>query len=830
MHSQEICSNREVGMMRRGAVITVVGFAVLAAQHSVPAEAQQATFQSPSKFGVSGTSSDATGLLVLEDVGRFPPGPEDGNLDVITADQDVGGRLSVLFGNGNGRFSAGPTTNLGRIPMGLAVALLNGDAVKDLLVTDTASQLVCYQGAAGGGPYQLAGGPFSVMRNPLGIEIADMNGDGDLDAVVVSEGDQAAGGVTILLGNGDCTFSIPVPPADSQVMAGFASSAVAVGDFNMDSRLDLAVANALSNDVTVLRRDAQGRYSMTQTLAVGDEPVAIEAVDLDNDTRLDLVVTNRNSDSVAVLRGRADGNFNAAAFYESGSAGSSPTGLAIGDLNLDGSADVVVPNNRSSDASILLGDGLGGLLPPRVFVADQEPLASAVGLVNADAAPDVIVINRGNQGPNAAVLLGLADGTVAAVEDLVTRSSPNSLAVGDFDNDGRSDVIVPHTDGNVLLFHRTADDGFLRQPRIDVGNEVNEAVPGDYDGNGLLDFVTINRNVASVTLFSARPEGGFEAGEVFSVGGAASSGLSVDLNQDGRSDVVVVRSTPGSNDAVDVLLADDQGGFETPMSYTVGQTTVEADFGDCNNDGLVDLFVANNLSSDVSILRGVGGGVFMAGTPRLVDGAPKSIAVADFDRDGRDDFAVAFSMSSSVVLYYGNGPCTFATGQQALSGGGSPSGLAARDFSGDGIPDLLVTDEVSNSVVLFTKVPGGQFFQRLPGDEVPVSRRPTTARGADFDGDGRYDGAASNSFVAGSVSILTNILAPQVLRGDANGDGEVTAADLATAMLEIGDGDDPRVEEAPQGDFEGGQEIDANGDGLITLQDSIAVAAWIFGG
>jgi hypothetical protein len=260
---------------------------------------------------------------------------------------------------------------------------------------------------------------------------------------------------------------------------------------------------------------------------------------------------------------------------------------------------------------------------------------------------------------------------------------------------------------------------------------------------------------------------------------------------------------------------------------------VEVDFGDCNNDGLVDLFVANNLSTDVSILRGVGGGVLSPGTPYLVDGAPKAIAVADFNRDGLDDFAVAFSMSSAVAVYYGNGPCTFARGQQFLSGGGSPSGLAARDFSGDGIPDLLIADEVSNSVALFTKVPGeppmDQFFQRLPGDDVPVSRRPTTAKAADFDGDGRYDGATSNSFVAGSVSILTNILAPGRLRGDGNRDGEVTAADLAAAMLELTDGGSPRVEEAPRAGFNGGQEIDANGDGLITLQDPVAVSSWIFG-
>ena len=76
-----------------------------------------------------------------------------------------------------------------------------------------------------GSPYQFAGGPFAVLRNPMGIEVADLNGDQMTDVVVVSEGDQGAGGITILHGNDDCTFSVPAPPADSQVMAGQASSA-----------------------------------------------------------------------------------------------------------------------------------------------------------------------------------------------------------------------------------------------------------------------------------------------------------------------------------------------------------------------------------------------------------------------------------------------------------------------------------------------------------------------------------------------------------------------------------------------------------------------------
>jgi hypothetical protein len=123
---------------------------------------------------------------------------------------------------------------------------------------------------------------------------------------------------------------------------------------------------------------------------------------------------------------------------------------------------------------------------------------------------------------------------------------------------------------------------------------------------------------------------------------------------------------------------------------------------------------------------------------------------------------------------------------------------------------VLLGDEVSNTASLFTK--GQQrFFTRLSGDEIPVSRRPTVAEAGDFDGDGRYDAALSNSFVAGSVSILTNILAPGLLRGDGNGDARVTAGDLGAALREVTDGGSIRIEEAARAGYAASAGVDANG-------------------
>ena len=100
----------------------------------------------------------------------------------------------------------------------------------------------------------------------------------------------------------------------------------------------------------------------------------------------------------------------------------------------------------------------------------------------------------------------------------------------------------------------------------------------------------------------------------------------------------------------------------------------------------------------------------------------------------------------------------------------------------------------------------------------------------DFNGDGRYDGASANGFVAGSASVLTNIGALAVLRGDGNLDDRVSAADLVALARELPDNATARADQARRGSFPAGPGIDANGDGLVTAQDAAAITHRVFAG
>ena len=110
---------------------------------------------------------------------------------------------------------------------------------------------------------------------------------------------------------------------------------------------------------------------------------------------------------------------------------------------------------------------------------------------------------------------------------------------------------------------------------------------------------------------------------------------------------------------------------------------------------------------------------------------------------------------------------------------------------------------------------------------------PVRVAAADFDGDGRYDAAALTNSVASAVSVMTNIRTAPVLRGDANGDAAVSAADTVAVVRDVGlRRIRTRLEQRPVGGgtFPGAPGVDANGDGLVTQQDAVAVVHRLFAG
>src|SRR5712692_1328459 len=129
----------------------------------------------------------------------------------------------------------------------------------------------------------------------------DFNGDGNLDVAVADAG---LNKVSILLGSANGTLTAGSVP---DITVGTAPVALAVGDFIGNGKLDLAVVNSGSNTVSILLGNGNGTFTTGQTISVGTNPVAIVVGNFDG--KLDLVVANKGSNTLSVLLGNGDGTF-----------------------------------------------------------------------------------------------------------------------------------------------------------------------------------------------------------------------------------------------------------------------------------------------------------------------------------------------------------------------------------------------------------------------------------------------------------------------------------------------------------------------------------------
>lgn len=226
---------------------------------------------------------------------------------------------------------------------------------------------------------------FSGGGNPNSVAVGDFLGNGNLDLAVAT----SFGGlpVDIVLGCGDGAFNQGPVSANSDVAG---SIMAAVGDFNGDGKLDIAATGGgyavYSNVVTILLGNGDGTFTLgpTPTYATGDDPWAIVAADFNGDGKLDLAVANYFGGSVTILLGNGDGTFRAASGSPI-SVGKNPIALAVADFNSDGKVDLVVGNQTDNTLTILLGNGDGTFTPAASspFALGAVPFSLAVGDFNS---------------------------------------------------------------------------------------------------------------------------------------------------------------------------------------------------------------------------------------------------------------------------------------------------------------------------------------------------------------------------------------------------------------------------------------------------------------
>jgi Flp pilus assembly secretin CpaC len=366
-----------------------------------------------------------------------------------------------------------------------------------LLSANLASTNAALAGAALSG--LLASTSHNTGTSPVALAIADFNGDGHQDLVVANQTD---GSLSIFLGVGDGTFTTPATLIRNVATA---PSAVAVGDFNNDGKIDIAVTDSASNTLAILLGNGDGTFKTPVTYATGTDPVALAALDFDGDGQPDLAIVNHGdgttAGTVSILLGKKtggtqDGTFAAKTDYP---VGVGPVAIASADLNLDGFLDLAVTNNLENTVSVLLGksDGTFGLKTD--YATGKGPKGVAIGDFNRDGRSDLAVTNQTDN--TVSILLANSDGTFRARTDFATGAGPAGLVAVDFTGDGNPDFAVADQSGNQLsLLVGNGDGTFASPATVPSGNGPVAVAAADLNGDGTLDVAAANESSNTVTV------------------------------------------------------------------------------------------------------------------------------------------------------------------------------------------------------------------------------------------------------------------------------------------------------------------------------------------
>lgn len=386
------------------------------------------------------------------------------------------------------------------------------------------------------------------------------------------------------------------------------------------------------------------------------------------------------------------------------------------------------------------------------------------------------------------------------------------IAVGDFNGDGRLDVVtLTRTEilPTFLVLAGNGDGTFqVSRPPLSLPSAAVNVVAADFNGDGKLDLAMSEFSPGGeVEVLLGNGDGTFQAAQSFVAGGPQGNGIvAADFNGDGKIDLAVANDIGNS---VSIFLGNGDGTFQPHMDITNINQPEEIAVGDFNGDGKLDLAVIEAASDSTMILLGNGDGTFTPGTPLSTGKFPAYIAAADFNGDGKLDLAVSEGENvTDVRVFLGNGDGTFQNGVVNGSSNDTYQQVNAQDINGDGKIDLVVGIECcgaheNNLAVLFGN---GDGTFSAP-EYYPQVASPFFVAAADFNGDGSMDLISSTPSATGTFSILLQtpaIFSPGKLSFGTMAVGSVGSAQ-STTMTNVGWGplqlDGVSIAGANAGDF-----------------------------
>jgi hypothetical protein len=571
--------------------------------------------------------------------------------------------VSVLLGNGNGTFQAPLSLTTGSNPTSVAVGDF-GNGHLDIVTANAASLTVLL--GNGNGTFQPAinftlpgefpsgySGSTPVPQTPLSLAVGDMNDDGKLDLVVIGAANYwyysgpytypaTRDYVNVLLGNGDGTFT---PASATPVNFPSDPPAMALGDFNGDHNLDIAVAEP-GVGLTVFLGKGDGTIGAPAVYDSAGDPVSLAVGDVNGDGKLDLVTTNPNSD-VAVFMGNGDGTFQkpvntflpgiSPAGYkgvDSLPLQQNAEGVVVGDLTGDGKLDLAV--TTTSSYSVYAGTAIDPYYGTTYKVYDTVTKSN----VN-------VLVGNGNGTFTDVQIIPLADNA------LPPSSGPSQICEGNFNNDAFPDLAVPdYGTGNVSVLINDASwptfavSGFPSPITAGASGSFTITVK---NADGTID----SGYTGTVHFTSCDNQAALPADYTFTAADAGVHTFSATLKSAGTQSITATDTTngsiTGSDSGITVSPAAASKLFfaQQPISTTAGQEISPAVRVDITDQ------YANLITSNTStVTLTLSGGTFAGGSATV--SAAASSGVATFS-------TLTIDTAGSYTLKASDGSLTAAT-------------------------------------------------------------------------------------------------------------------------------------------------------------------------